>query len=190
MHVTISSRHTTMTESLENVTREKISRLGRIVDGLERAEVHFFEERNPRIAEKETCEVTLEGHGHHVRCKVNARDGYVAVDKAVVKLEKQLRKLKTKNVNRLHGGTKHGGATTRLPMPTPEEAREIPREEREPAIVKTKSFEMESMTPEEATLHLDLVGHNFFMFENADTGRAAVVYLRNDGDYGLIDQAG
>ena len=67
---------------------------------MDRAEVHFSEERNPRIAAKEVCEVSLDGHGHHVRCKAAAADGFAAVDLAVEKLEHQLYKLKSKLVPR------------------------------------------------------------------------------------------
>jgi putative sigma-54 modulation protein len=56
-------------------------------------------------------------------------------------------------------------------------------------IVKTKQFAMKPMTPEEAALQMDLVGHDFFFFTNSDTDRAAVVYRRDDGDVGLIDEA-
>jgi ribosomal subunit interface protein len=67
---------------------------------MDRAEVHFSEERNPRIAAKEVCEVSLDGRGHHVRCKVAAADGFAAVDLAVEKLEHQLYRLKSKLVPR------------------------------------------------------------------------------------------
>jgi len=59
----------------------------------------------------------------------------------------------------------------------------------QPRIVKTKSFQIKPMTPEEATLQMSLLGHDFFFFTNAETERAAVVYRRDDGDVGLIDQA-
>ena len=58
-----------------------------------------------------------------------------------------------------------------------------------PRIVKTKAFQIKPMTPEEAILQMDLMSHDFFFFTNADTERAAVVYRRDDGDVGLIDQA-
>ena len=58
----------------------------------------------------------------------------------------------------------------------------------QPRIVKTKSFQMKPMTPEEAALQMDLLGHDFFFFMSAETERATVVYRRDDGDIGLIDQ--
>jgi putative sigma-54 modulation protein len=186
VEITVSSRHTEVSESLRATTEEKISRLVRYLDGMERAEVHFYEERNPRIADKEVCEVTLEGHGHHVRCKVAAPDGYVAVDRAVEKLEHQLHKLKTKLKNRQNGSKRAGvnGAAIAPPAPPDEEEVEGPR------IVKMKRFSMKPMTPEEAVLQLDMLGHDFYFFTNADTGRAAVIYRRDDGDLGLIDELG
>src|SRR6187397_26661 len=102
MEITVSSRHTEVSDLLRATTIEKIGRLSRFLEGMDHAEVHFYEEHNRRISEKEVCEVTMEGHGHHVRCKVSAPDGFAAVDLAVEKLEHQLHKLKSKLVRRNH----------------------------------------------------------------------------------------
>lgn len=179
MQVTISARHTEITPRLQQVINEKIGRLDRYVDGIDRAEVHFFEERNPRIVDKEICEVTLEGHGHHVRCKVAAPDGFVAVDRAVEKLEKQLRKLKTKLERRQHGGTKRDAEGLRETAAS---------NGREPEIVKVKHFTVSAMTPDDAALQIDMLGHDFYLFTNSESGNPAVLYRRADGDYGLIEQ--
>jgi ribosomal subunit interface protein len=90
--------------ALRAAAEEKIGRLGRVRDGMLRAEVHFSEERNPRIVAKEVCEVTMEGAGSTVRCKVAAADPFAAIDLAVEKLEQQLHKLKVKQVLRTHQG--------------------------------------------------------------------------------------
>lgn len=96
MDITISSRHAELPEALVVTTRDKISRLGRFGNGMERASVHFFEEKNPRIADREVCEVQMDGHGNTLHCKVAAPDRFVAVDRAVAKMEHQLQKLKTR----------------------------------------------------------------------------------------------
>ena len=93
-----SARNIELTPGLRSVVEDKIGRLPRFLDGMDRAEVHFYEEKNPRIADKDVCEVTMEGHGHHVRVKASASDPYAAVDVAVAKLEQKLHKLKTKLV--------------------------------------------------------------------------------------------
>ena len=103
MEITVSARHTDVSPALRATAEEKIGRLARFVEDITRASVHFSEERNPRIPDREVCEVTLEGHGHLVRCKVTAPDGFVAVDRAVEKLEHQLHKLKTRIVERHNG---------------------------------------------------------------------------------------
>lgn len=100
LEITVSARHTDISPALRAAAEEKIGRLSRFLDGVDRAEVHFSEEHNPRIPAKEVCEVSLEGRGHHVRCKVAAADGFAAVDLAVEKLEHQLHKLKSKLVPR------------------------------------------------------------------------------------------
>lgn len=100
LEITVSARHTDISPALRAAAEEKIGRLDRFLGGVERAEVHFFEERNPRIAAKEVCEVSLEGQGHHVRCRASAADAFAAVDLAVEKLEHQLYKLKGKLVPR------------------------------------------------------------------------------------------
>ena len=189
--VTVSSRHTEVPEQLRMVTEDKIGRLGRFLDGMDRAEVHFSTEGNPRITEPEICEVTLEGHGHHVRCKVRAPDGFVAVDRAVEKLEHQLHKLKSKLKHRQQSGPRTAlveGAAGPPRSDGDTVAADPPAAGRAPRIVKAKRFARMAMTPEEAAQRMDLLGHGFFFFTNIDTRRAAVVYRREDGDVGLIDE--
>ena len=100
MEITVSARNTEISPALREAVEEKIGRLGRKAYRLDRADVHFFEERNPRITEREVCEVTLDGHGHHIRCRVSGPDTFVVVDRAAAKLEQQIEKAKTKVMRR------------------------------------------------------------------------------------------
>lgn len=186
MQVNISSRRTVVSDRLQDLTRSKIGRLERYVPGLERADVHFCEEQNPRIADKEICEVTIEGQGHHVRTKVTAPDAYTAIDLAAEKLEHQLHKLKTK----MHRHEHSGEVSIRMdePIPAPVDAA-MEEDDNVSKIVKKKQFAIEPMSAEDAVLQMELLGHDFFLFTNAETGRSAVVYLRDDGDVGQIDAA-
>ena len=196
MQVTVSRRHTQVPERLRVMAEEKIGRLGRFLDGLDHAEVHFWEHKNPRIADKEVCEVTIEGHGHHVRCKVQAPDGYQAIDKAYDKLEHQMHKLKTKLARRQQGRPKAHkkvdalGAVAVVEPEVLEEAVELDGVVDDgPRIVKSKRFAIHPMTAEEAAERMELIGHGFFFFTNVETSRSAVVYRRDDGHVGLIDEA-
>ena len=194
MDVTVSSRHVELTAALRGAAEERIGRLSRFLDGMDRAEVHLYEERNPRIADKkDVCEVTLEGHGHHVRTKVAAADPFAAVDAAAHKLEHQLHKLKTKLIGRSHPRNRNnghaaaadvdGGADLDLDLDLGEE-----QEEPSGEIVRTKTLASKPMTVEEAVLQLELLGHDFYLFTNASTERANVLYRRKAGGMGLIEQ--
>ena len=196
MEISISSRHTAITPGLEEAVRTKIGQLDRYLDDLDTAEVHFDEARNPRIVDRETCEVTLTGHGHHLRCKVNAPDAFTAVDLAEAKLERQIRKLRTKLHNR-HRGRGDTIRTGAMAQPRAvdgagavDSAGAGDDSEPELQIVKTKRFHLGPLSPSEAALKMDLMGHGFFFFINSTTGRSAVVYRRDDGAVGLIDEAG
>ncbi|MCU1350959.1 MAG: raiA [Acidimicrobiales bacterium] len=194
MEVSVSRRHTEISESLRLVAEEKIGRLGRFVEGLEFAEVHFSEHKNPRIVDKEVCEVTISGHGHHVRCKVQAPDGFIAIDRAYAKLEHQLHKLKTKLTQRHHGQPKArkgvDGLAATILVEAPEAVADAEADGQvEPRIVKSKRFAIHPMSADEAVERMVLLGHGFFFFTNVETSRAAVVYVRDDGDVGLIDEA-
>ncbi|MFN8050806.1 MAG: ribosome-associated translation inhibitor RaiA [Acidimicrobiales bacterium] len=221
MQINVSARHTEITKGDRDLIIEKIARLGGKFLEMDRAEVHFFEERNPRIHDKEVCEITLEGHGHHIRCKSNGPDHITAVDRAIEKLENKLHKLKTKlSTYRTHrdvtrakmwatasteiaddlvadlaaanGVSTNGAVATAgysdgltdadLGIASPE-AEVLVDSYR---IVKTKTVENLPLTPIDAAMRMDLVGHAFYFFTNVETGGPAVVYRREDGDIGLI----
>jgi putative sigma-54 modulation protein len=199
VQIRVSARHTAISEHDRGVIAEKIDRLAKFLPGMERAEVHFSEEKNPRIAEKEVCEVTLEGHGHHVRCKSHGPDVMTSVDRAVDKLENKLYRLKTK----LGRKPKHKTNGAKWPageQPLPSELEPVLETETVTVvldemvdgyrIVKSKTVEKLTLSPYDAAERMELVGHSFYFFTNSSTGRAAVVYRRDDGDIGLIDETG
>jgi ribosomal subunit interface protein len=187
MDVSVSGRHTTVSEPLRRLAVEKIGRLDRYLAGMDRAEVHFWEEQNANAGSREFCEVTMEGHGRHVRCKVSAPDGFTAVDLAVDKLERQLEKLKTKLERRRKKRDRPDIDPALVPESLVSNGELAPYDEPVYHIVKTKRFELSAMDPQEAALQMDLLNHDFFVFTNAETTRSAVVYRRADGDIGLID---
>jgi putative sigma-54 modulation protein len=176
--ISVSSRHVEVSPALRDAVVEKIGRVERYLEGMDRAEVHFSAERNPRIEQREICEVTITGGRHVVRAKVAAADQFAAVDAAVDKLEQQLHKLKTRLIARSHG--KLHGVKAAQRVVDGEDAGEA-------RLVKVKRFAVKPMTVDEAILQMDLLGHSFFFFENAESGAPAVVYRRADGDIGMIE---
>jgi putative sigma-54 modulation protein len=189
LDVTIRGRNVEVSDGLRAVAEEKVTRLSRHLDGWEHAEIHFSEEKNPRISDKEVCEVTVWGHGHVIRAKAASPDAFASVDRVIDKLEHQMGKLKSRMQSRTHPRRGPVDSGPKDLLPVSDEA-DIDDGEAGPGrdrIVKTKRFEIKPMTPEEAALQMDMLGHDFYLFTNADTGVAAVVYRRNDGDVGLID---
>jgi putative sigma-54 modulation protein len=182
MDVHINGRRMDIPDKLRQLTEDKVERLGRVVE-MDRAEVLFTQASNPRIADQVACEITLTGHGHHVRAKVAAAEGYSAIDKATTKISAQLKKLKDKLRKR------RGDKQIDLPPDLIDVDEGEDLEPEVPRIVKSKRFAMMPMTPEDAVSRMELLGHGFFFFTSADTGRAAVIYRRTDGDVGLIDEA-
>jgi ribosomal subunit interface protein len=103
VEVTVSARHIDVTPALRAAAEAKLGRLLRFRGDLERAEVHFVEEQNPRISAREVCEVTVEcGGGRRLRAKAAAADAFAAIDLVVEKLSHQLQTAKTKVERRRH----------------------------------------------------------------------------------------
>ena len=170
---------------------------------MDRAEVLFRAEKNPRIAEKEICEITLSGGGHTVRARVHALDQFSAIDLAVDKASLQLQKLKTRLVDRNQGrtngkasrqtGTLEAGVPDPTSLPEAGEGVGVSMETivlepgAEPKVVKMKRFRMKPMPVDEAIFQMGLMDHGFFFFVHEETGEPAVVYQRHDGNVGLIE---
>ena len=165
-----------------NVTAvDKIGHASRIFDDGSVADVEFSELRNPRSAgERFKVEITTLTAGHTVRVEAMAPDAISAVDLAADKFERQLRRLKERLIQR---------SRTRDHKLLNDESYASEKEEDDgPAsVVKTKRFAMRPMTAEEAGLQMEMLGHNFFFFLDAESGKYCVLYHRDDGNLGLIE---
>jgi len=180
MQIIVKGKNIEITEALRQHACDKVSRVGKYFDGILKTEIELSVERNPKIPESQVVEVTIFSTGPIIRAKESASDMYHAIDLVTTKLERQARRVKEKMIDRHHHA--------KNPFKVPSVADE--GEESEAVIVKTKSFALKPMTPEEATLQMDLVGHDFFVFINSETEETNVVYKRKDGNYGLIEPGG
>ena len=186
MDVVIRGKNVKVSESLRTAATEHLAKLDRFANGFARAEVDFSEERNPRIADNQKCEVLVHVKGHLLKAHASASEPFAALYAVCDKVEHQVKRLKDKRVARTHPRRVR---SQRVELPLDEE--EDDQEEAQPArIVKTKEFTIKPMSAEEALLQMDLLGHDFFLFTGSDTGRAAVIYRRNDGNFGLIETSG
>lgn len=186
MDVVIRGRGVEVSEALRASALKQLQRLERFANDSARAEVDFSVERNPRIADSHSCEILFHLKGHVLKGHGAAEEPFAAVAIAFEKVEHQVKRVKEKRVTRTHPRTSRLGSLDQAFGDSQEE-----QDEHEPSrIVKTKQFSIKPMSAEEAALQMDLLGHSFFFFTSSETGRAAVLYRRNDGNLGLIEAAG
>ncbi len=185
MSITVTGRKTTVTPALKDYVDEKIGRSLEVFEAAAmNAEVVLRTAHNPANPNSNTCEVTLQAVGAVVRVSESADDMYAAIDAAADKVERQLRKYKTKVVDR------RGGRTSIKNMPA--EVDHLPsiddilNEDDDDLLVRIKEVEMEPMTEEHALVQTDLIGHDFYVYFDQDTHQVQVIYHRANGGYGII----
>ncbi|GEM88899.1 MULTISPECIES: ribosome-associated translation inhibitor RaiA [Oceanithermus] len=172
-------RNVEVTEALKNYVERKAERLDRYFDNIVDAKVVLSIAGAPHVERRAKAEIQLNVPGGIIRVEESDPDMYAAIDRAIEVLEKQLKRFKGRLMGKRHSGL---GPGTPPPPPPEEEAEPF-----EPEIVRVKRFEMKPMTPEDAALQMEALGHTFFVFRNADTGEINVIYRRHDGNYGLIE---
>jgi putative sigma-54 modulation protein len=198
MDIVVRGRNRRVPPRLQGIAREKLAKINRFTHDAGRVEVDFSERRTHRAGDNQVCEVTVHLKRHFVKAHAAAREPEAALDLVIDKVEHQVARIKEKRVARSHprrsASRKRPGPPLAAeddgrPVLLPEDGREDDEHEG-PRIVKIKQFAIKPMTPEEAALQMDLLGHAFFLFTNAENGRSALLYRRNDGDLGLIENAG
>lgn len=183
MNYNIRGENIEVTPAIREYVEKKINKLERYFDTPPSSEVHV----NLSVYnEEQQIEVTIPMTNLLLRAEEQHTDLYAAIDLVVDKLERQIRKHKTK-VNRKF---KQKGAPKHIFAELEKEASDAIREaesDDEIEIVRTKRFNLKPMDSEEAVLQMDMLGHSFFVFTNAVTSDTNVVYRRKDGKYGLIE---
>lgn len=173
MRFIISGKNIDVTDGLRSNIEQKLGKLERYFTPETEIIVTLSVEK-----ERQKIEVTIPVKGNIIRSEQVSDDMYVSIDLVEEVIERQLRKYKNKLIDKHQEG---GGFQS-----------EFMKEEAEPEdgeieIVRTKRFGMKPMFPEDACVQMELLGHNFFVFSNAETDEVNVVYKRKDGAYGLIE---
>ena len=174
MKLTITSRNMVVTPAITKRIEKKTETMGRYLWPETEMQIKMQKERARRVVE-----ITVPmGKNVILRSESSADDNlFLAIDKALAKMERQIRKHRTKL-----------GKNLREEIPdVPEYIEEDLAEEQERKIVKRKTFPVRPMSVEDAIIEMELLGHNFFAFVNIDTERTNVLYLRKDGDLGLLE---
>ncbi len=170
MKVKVIGKDIKVTDALKEVIEKKLMKLDKYFKPEVEAHITLSVVKNTH-----SIEITIPFNGVYLRAEEKNEDMYTALDFVLDKLERQIRKQKTRMERKLYGNSLIYD--------------KIPNEVNydEAKIVKTKRFAIKPMDPEEAILQMDLIGHNFFVFLNSQTEEIDVVYKRKDGNYGLIE---
>lgn len=179
MNIIVSGKNgMTITDGLRNAVVKNVQKLSKYFPQDTEVRAVLSVQRNNHIAE-----LTIPFKGIIFRAEEISDDMYVSIGGAVDKIERQILKHKAKLRNRFGANE-----SIRFDVPTIyDEGEKREEEETSFEIVKTKRFPIKPMSPEEAILQMNLLGHTFFVFTNAETDMINVVYKRKDGKYGLIE---
>lgn len=172
MRIVVSGKNMDVTNALRERVEKKLSKFDRFFGPNAEAHATLSVEKNRHI-----IEVMIPFHGSLIRGEEATEDMYTSIDNVVEKIEKQMSKQKTRLER------KHKAQGIDFAAWDEDFTDEAPEEK----IVKTKKFAYKPMPAEEAVLQMELLGHSFFVFENADTEEVNVVYKRKDGHYGIIE---
>ena len=177
MRLQVKGRNVEVSDSLRSYAEEKLGKLERQLADPTQVELELSREHNPSIADDHIAEATIWTKGPTLRARESSTAFEASIDQLVDKLERQVKRYREKRSRRETGRRANGNA--------PSEP-QFSAEQLERMIVKSKQFELRPMSAEEATLELELVGHDFFVFENEESGATNVVYRRRDGGYGHL----
>lgn len=175
MEIQIRGEKIKITEAMRNYIEEKIGKLDKYLENSENVHAHVIVKVK---GHEDTVEITIPLKSFILRSEETQEDFYAAVDKTIDKLERQVRKNKTRLMSK-------------KVQPSYDfnfESIELDNEEKEAnKIVKRKTIEVKPMNEEEAILQMELLGHQFYMYKDSETNAPCVVYKRNDGNYGVIE---
>jgi putative sigma-54 modulation protein len=176
MRLQVKGKNLEVPPAIREYAESKLAKLDRHLHENAQVEVELSMERNPSIANNAVAEATVWTKGPVVRARESSSDMKASIDMLVGKLERQVKRAREKRRRRFTR-LREAAAVSPSFMTSNEE----------PQLVRTKQFALKPMTPEEAVLQLELIGHDFFVFRNAESGEVNVVYRRRAGNFGLIE---
>jgi putative sigma-54 modulation protein len=189
LDVVVFGKHAEVDPGLRALTQEKLQRITKYANDVRRIDVDYAEHKTRKADDSHTCEILVHVNHHLVKGTAAAVEHELALDRALDKVEHQMRKLHERRVDRrngtraraaAHNGNGNGAA----------EFDQVDEDDGGSPIVKTKQFAVKPMSVEEAALQMELLSHDFFLFRNSESGSAAVLYKRKDGALGLIEVTG
>ncbi len=187
MQVVLKGKNFVISDRIREYVEKKMEKLDRYLPEIDEARVEITQEKTKSTKDRNIVQVTLRTNGTILRAEDRSEAIYASIDSVVDKIHRQIVRYKGKRSDRWRGHTKKQQRhLDEIPM-LDEETLTAIAEEQERTIVRTKHFFVDPMAPEEAVDQMELLGHSFFIFYNADVGRVNVVYRRADKNYGLLD---
>lgn len=174
MDIIIRGSKLEITEAMESYAKEKISRLKKYLENSDDTHATILVKIHGHL---HIVEVTIPLKNFILRAEESKDDFYAAIDTVTDKLERQIRKNKTRIAAKKNKEVKDFAYDYIQSI----------EEESEEKIVKRKKIEVKPMDEEEAILQMELLGHEFYLYKDIETGEPAVIYKRKDGDYGIIE---
>jgi ribosomal subunit interface protein len=197
MDVVVVGKHTEVDSALRALTVEKVERVAKVASDVRRVDVDYVQHPTRRADDSHACEILVHVRQHLVKGSAAGAEHVIALERALDKVEEQMRRLHGRRVGSRNGSRARSArdAAAAAAGTTPIEPASSPgaptsngaRKAGEPAVVKSKQFDVRPMGVEEAVLQMELLGHDFYLFTLAESGCAAVVYRRHDGELGLIE---
>lgn len=176
MEIIIRGDKLKITDSMHNYIKEKLGKLEKYLKNSDEIRANVIVKVKNH---EQRVEITIPLKTYIVRAEETKDDFYAAVDKALDTLERQIRKNKTRMMSKQ--------VKTNFDFDISEIEQEIEKEQEEKKVVKRKTVEVKPMNEEEAILQMELLGHEFYMYKDSESGKSAVVYKRKDGNYGVIE---
>lgn len=177
MKTTIVGKNMSVSPAVSDRVLRKTNKMGRYLNQNTEMLIRLTREKNSR----RTCEITVPFDGVILRSEASNDDNlYVSIDQALAKMERQIHKHRTKLSKRLKED-----AFQNVEMEFTEDI--YAKEDENRKVVRNKTFPVRPMSLDDAILQMELLGHSFFVFVNIDTDRTNVLYLRKDGDLGLLE---
>ena len=180
--IKISGRKVSVSDSMREHVNSKVGEALKVFDIKPMScDVVLRVDKNPSNPDRKMCEVTVFVRDYVVRVEASSSDMYAAIDEAAEKVTRQLRKYKTRVIDRKQ----------RAAVAVPEHVDDLaeliePTDDDDDVLLREKYVELKPMTEEQALVQTDLLGHDFYVFENAATGLVNVIYHRHNGGYGII----
>lgn len=185
MDITITGRKMPITDALRAYAEEKIGNSMKVMDiDPLTAEVVLQVEKNPANPTPACCEVTMRARGHIIRVEEYEENMYAAIDVAAAKVLRQLRKFKTRVIDKKISQGNTEKKATELDIDGLMEELSATDDE----VVRVKKIEFQPLTEEEALVQIDLLGHDFFAYIDRDSNNVHILYRRDNGGYGLLKQ--